>query len=573
MATTTKKSSVGLELLKFIVVGLFVGLLGGAGTYGIFAIFRGTMDLTNATNNAIASAVSQFAAGLVVLVVGYYLTRAWVFTAADPKKTHRSSNFFLYVLMGIIGGILVFGFAVVGVLVLAQMGTDVNAILADLNTKTAQGQQIVWNDSLTRILVVILLLWLIAFIWDFVSQKLWVFPNAKVVVEEEAAAPLPEAKEEEVKEEAKEEPAPAVIEEPKEEKVEEKVEEKPVEEPKEEVKSEEPKEEAKEEEPVEEVKEETKEEPAPKPAPAKKAPAKKPAAKKAQEPKVVGKYEVYPVADVFQFRLKANNGEILVVSNGYTTRDGALRGIETFKKNVPTGVKSVQTDKNNYSQWRLFTPNDGRLIATGEVYSTLESAQNALASVEKFYDTDKIVDLDELPEEEIREWKADVSSAESKAGGKIEYFVDEEANGKWRARLKANNGQVMFTTDSAYVSKAAAIKGIEAIKKQIEANAFHVVKDKQGRFQFVLSSTTGAVLVRGESYDNKDQAISAANSVASFIKEAKVIDTKAKAKEEAKAAEEKAEEEKKAPAKKAPAKKPAAKKAPAKKAPAKKKAE
>ena len=558
MATTTKKSSVGLELLKFIVVGLFVGLLGGAVTYGVLAIFRGTMDLTNTTNNAIASAVSQIAAGLVVLVVGYFLTRAWVFTAADPKKTHRFSNFLLYVLMGIIGGVLVFGFAVVGVLVLSQMGTDVNAVLTDINNKLAQGQQVVWDDSLTRILVVIILLWLIAFIWDFVSQKLWVFPNAKVVVEEEAA-PLPEAKEEEVKEEAKEEPAPAVIEEPKEEKVREKVEE--------------PKEEAKEEEPVEEVKEETKEEPAPKPAPAKKAPAKKPAAKKVQEPKVVGKYEVYPVADVFQFRLKANNGEILVVSNGYTTRDGALRGIETFKKNVPTGVKSVQTDKNNYSQWRLFTPNDGRLIATGEVYSTLESAQNALASVEKFYDTDKIVDLDELPEEEIREWKADVSSAESKAGGKVEYFIDEEANGKWRARLKANNGQVMFVTDSAYVSKAAAIKGIEAIKKQIEANVFHVAKDKQGRFQFVLPSTTGAVLVRGESYDNKDQAISAANSVASFIKEAKVIDTKAKAKEEAKAAEEKAEEEKKAPAKKAPAKKPAAKKAPAKKAPAKKKAE
>ena len=147
MATTTKKSSVGLELLKFIVVGLFVGLLGGAVTYGVFAIFRGTMKLTDATNNAIASSVSQIAAGLVVLVVGYFLTRAWVFTAADPKKTHRFSNFLLYVLMGIIGGIIVFGFAVIGVLVLGQMGTDVKAILADLNTKTAQGQQIVWDDS------------------------------------------------------------------------------------------------------------------------------------------------------------------------------------------------------------------------------------------------------------------------------------------------------------------------------------------------------------------------------------------------------------------------------------------
>jgi uncharacterized protein YegP (UPF0339 family) len=190
--------------------------------------------------------------------------------------------------------------------------------------------------------------------------------------------------------------------------------------------------------------------------------------------------------------------------------------------------------------------------------------------------------LDELPEEEIREWEIDVSGAESKAGGKIEYFIDEEANSKWRARLKANNGQVMFTTDSAYVSKAAAAKGVDAIKKQIEANAFHVAKDKQGRFQFVLTSTTGAVLVRGESYNNKDQAISAANSVTSFIKEAKVIDTEAVAKEEAKI--EKAKEELKKATEKKPAAKAAAKpaakkasapakKAPAKKAPAKKKAE
>jgi uncharacterized protein YegP (UPF0339 family) len=140
----------------------------------------------------------------------------------------------------------------------------------------------------------------------------------------------------------------------------------------------------------------------------------------------------------------------------------------------------------------------------------------------------------------------------------------------------------MFTTDSAYVSKAAAAKGVDAIKKQIEANAFHVAKDKQGRFQFVLTSTTGAVLVRGESYDNKDQAISAANSVTSFIKEAKVIDTEAVAKEEAKI--EKAKEELKKATEKKPAAKAAAKpaakkasapakKAPAKKAPAKKKAE
>ncbi|MCV7186788.1 YegP family protein [Mycolicibacterium thermoresistibile] len=37
----------------------------------------------------------------------------------------------------------------------------------------------------------------------------------------------------------------------------------------------------------------------------------------------------------YRFRLKAGNGETIAVSEGYTTRSGALNGIESVKTNAP----------------------------------------------------------------------------------------------------------------------------------------------------------------------------------------------------------------------------------------------
>jgi uncharacterized protein len=37
----------------------------------------------------------------------------------------------------------------------------------------------------------------------------------------------------------------------------------------------------------------------------------------------------------FRFRLKAGNGEIIAVSEGYSSKDGCVNGIESVKKNAP----------------------------------------------------------------------------------------------------------------------------------------------------------------------------------------------------------------------------------------------
>ncbi len=48
------------------------------------------------------------------------------------------------------------------------------------------------------------------------------------------------------------------------------------------------------------------------------------------------KFEVYTdKAGEFRFRLKARNGEVIAVSEGYKTKASCLNGIESVKKNAP----------------------------------------------------------------------------------------------------------------------------------------------------------------------------------------------------------------------------------------------
>ena len=48
------------------------------------------------------------------------------------------------------------------------------------------------------------------------------------------------------------------------------------------------------------------------------------------------KFEIFTdKAGEYRFRLKARNGEVIAVSEGYTAKTGCLNGIESVKKNAP----------------------------------------------------------------------------------------------------------------------------------------------------------------------------------------------------------------------------------------------
>ena len=84
----------------------------------------------------------------------------------------------------------------------------------------------------------------------------------------------------------------------------------------------------------------------------------------------------------FQFNLKSGNGEVILTSEGYTTKTGCKNGIESVKKNSHiNGRYDKKTSKNGKFYFNLKAIN-GQIIGTSEMYETEKSRDNGIASVQ-----------------------------------------------------------------------------------------------------------------------------------------------------------------------------------------------
>lgn len=53
----------------------------------------------------------------------------------------------------------------------------------------------------------------------------------------------------------------------------------------------------------------------------------------------VGKFEVYTdKSGEYRFKLKAPNGEVIAMSEGYSSKKSCMNGIESFKKIAPNAT-------------------------------------------------------------------------------------------------------------------------------------------------------------------------------------------------------------------------------------------
>ncbi|MFH0993186.1 MAG: DUF1508 domain-containing protein, partial [bacterium] len=105
-----------------------------------------------------------------------------------------------------------------------------------------------------------------------------------------------------------------------------------------------------------------------------------------------GKIEVGPVGKEWIFTLKASNGEVLFTSNGYSSKSGALTGLEAVRKAVELGGFRVAQDKQKRYQFRIYSTNS-QLIMTGETYPNKDSCFSAVDSVRRFLPGAKIIEV------------------------------------------------------------------------------------------------------------------------------------------------------------------------------------
>lgn len=85
----------------------------------------------------------------------------------------------------------------------------------------------------------------------------------------------------------------------------------------------------------------------------------------------------------YQFNLKADNGQIILASEGYSTKSACENGIESVKKNAPDDARyEKNTSKNGKFYFNLKAGN-GQIIGNSEMYESTAGRDNGIASVKK----------------------------------------------------------------------------------------------------------------------------------------------------------------------------------------------
>ncbi|NLO69754.1 MAG: YegP family protein [Porphyromonadaceae bacterium] len=85
----------------------------------------------------------------------------------------------------------------------------------------------------------------------------------------------------------------------------------------------------------------------------------------------------------FQFNLKAGNGQVILTSEGYTTKAACLNGIESVKKNSLDDARFQRLQSKNDKPYFNLTATNGQNIGHSEMYESVAARENGIESVKK----------------------------------------------------------------------------------------------------------------------------------------------------------------------------------------------
>ncbi|HBG40527.1 MAG TPA: hypothetical protein DDZ96_02810 [Porphyromonadaceae bacterium] len=83
----------------------------------------------------------------------------------------------------------------------------------------------------------------------------------------------------------------------------------------------------------------------------------------------------------FQFNLKAGNGQVILSSEGYTTKVNCMKGVESVRKNShDESLYEKKTSSNGKFFFNLKAKN-GQIVGNSEMYESESSRNNGIQSV------------------------------------------------------------------------------------------------------------------------------------------------------------------------------------------------
>jgi uncharacterized protein len=85
----------------------------------------------------------------------------------------------------------------------------------------------------------------------------------------------------------------------------------------------------------------------------------------------------------FQFNLKADNHQVILTSEGYSSRANCENGIESVRKNSQSDSNYDRKKSTNGKHYFNLKAANSQVIGTSEMYESTTSMETGIASVKK----------------------------------------------------------------------------------------------------------------------------------------------------------------------------------------------
>ena len=99
---------------------------------------------------------------------------------------------------------------------------------------------------------------------------------------------------------------------------------------------------------------------------------------------MAGKFEIKEGKNgKFRFNLKSSNGQVVLSSESYDSRSGAMSGIESVRKNAGDDSRFERKTAKDGSAFFVLKAGNGEPIGKSEMYASKRSMENGIVSVGK----------------------------------------------------------------------------------------------------------------------------------------------------------------------------------------------
>ncbi|AQX06769.1 YegP family protein [Elizabethkingia meningoseptica] len=96
----------------------------------------------------------------------------------------------------------------------------------------------------------------------------------------------------------------------------------------------------------------------------------------------MGKFEISKRKNgEYQFNLKAGNGQVILTSEGYSTKANCENGVASVKKNSQDDSKFDSKTSSNGKYYFNLKATNGQIIGTSEMYESSSGRDNGIESV------------------------------------------------------------------------------------------------------------------------------------------------------------------------------------------------